>query len=132
MSPAAYIFLLFCVLSPAHLQAAQLGSNGGVENDGEIPVKIQLFYEGGEYEWQELARDSYLPFPPNIVSVRVIEASNPYYDIHPAERIFRVVVTHPDGSQESLRQPGDQVVIIPDFRMSDKNRVKPFVIENRP
>lgn len=124
--------LLGSLTAVAPLNAAQLGNSGGVENDGEMPVKVQLFYEGGEYEWQDLARDSYLPFPPNIVSIRVSEGSNPFYDAGTLKRRFHVIVTHPDGRQESLRRSGDQVVIVPDFRMSDKNRVKPFVIENRP
>lgn len=126
--------LLLCITFTGQLHADQLGNSGGIENDGEIPIKVFFVYENGEYEWQELARDSFQPFPEKIVSVRVRRAANAFYDTGHStlKRELKAIVTHRDGEQQIVTEEDEVVVIKPDWGVLDAQKEPMFLIENRP
>ena len=125
-------FAAMLLLQSGTIYADQLGHAGGVENDGEVPVRVKYTYKDGAYEWQDLARDSFYPFPENISSIVVSRGVNSYYDTLSAERRMRVIVTHPDGSQQKIVRENEPIQIRDDWQRRDAKKTPMFKIENRP
>jgi len=75
------------------------GESGGVRNESDVPLRLKIESENGDYEWQRLSPGVSVDF-----YERTAGASfhvHPEHPISPRTRI-RILVNHPDGTLETI------------------------------
>ncbi|HTL47088.1 MAG TPA: hypothetical protein VL688_03390 [Verrucomicrobiae bacterium] len=113
------LMLFFLLMVPGIVVAEDYGDSGGIKNEGEVPVRIKVTFESGDYTWERLPGGQGLDFAENVKSVKIAPDVQVFRAFLRDPRI-KIAVYQPDGSREEVDKLGQEVMIKPNWKRREE------------